>query len=134
MSQTIAAKDLQKGHIIDKVDGNPNIRGTVIAVCSFSNPQAALLPGRTPIIPANYKGSKEHNDVPTSQVNRVRTPMAGPMARAVAREVERCYTEDNPTSVSVKVGHHFVTIAADTLVKVWVPASDAERMWAGKVA
>lgn len=120
----IHASELQVGSIIAEVNGNSNIRGTVQNVHRFCNPQAALLPSRNNV-PANYKESTvlAHSPVDSNTL-RLHCPPPPSEARAAAHAVEQCYAE-KPSSVAILIGHRHVTIQADALVKVWVPASEA---------
>ncbi|MCK9463818.1 MAG: hypothetical protein M0R80_29725 [Proteobacteria bacterium] len=119
MSAVIHARELQVGTIISRVQGNPNIRGTVSEVHQFSNPVSALLPSRSPVGGWNGKG-KEQRLAPLAE------------ARVIAQQVEECYTDGNPTSVSVKIGPKYVTISADAQVEVWLPAKDAVDCFHGR--
>ena len=119
MSAVIHARDLEVGQTISRVHGNPNIRGTVTEVHRFSNPVSALLPSRSPV--GGWKGKGKEHRLP-----------ALVEARVIAQQVEECYTEGNPTTIAVKIGHKHVTIAADTQVEVWVPAKDAVDSFSGR--
>lgn len=112
---TIQASQLQVGSIIDHVEGNPNIRGTVMQVNRFGGAIA----------------NKERGSLP--KTNRKEHPLpALAQARIIAQQVEECYNDSEPTSITVKIGHQNINLRADTRVVVWVPASDVMHALYGR--
>ncbi len=118
--KTILAANLQVGSIIDKVEGNPNVRGTVMQVNRFGNTVSANVPSRRPVGGWDAKG-KEFRPAPLIE------------ARLIAQEVEDCYQESGPTSIAIKIGARNITLAADAKVTVWVPAKEAVDAFYGKM-
>jgi len=105
----VKAYQLKAGDIIDKVESNPNIRGTVTRIHRFSNEIAARKPQ------------------PQQQHRR-----HVPIARAIAREVERCYDEQPLPGVVVCVGSRHVSLDNDTNVSIWATATQAVNNWMGR--
>jgi len=112
----IQASQLQVGSIIDHVEGNPNIRGTVTQVNRFGTPVA----------------NKDRRS-PSQVQNKDLRPLPLQEARIIAKEVEDCYGEDNgPSSITVKIGANNINLRADTPVSVWVPAADVMHALYGR--
>lgn len=123
--KVITANQLAAGSIIMRVEGNPNIRGTVTEVHQFCNSEANRLTDHRDTIAANHRGVTLALTSIGSRTLRVKSPPSSGEARAAAAAVEACYDDNPPTSIAVRIGYQRISLRPDTKVQVWVPATEA---------
>jgi len=122
--KVITANQLAAGSIIMRVEGNPNIRGTVTEVHRFCNAEANRLIDHRDI-PANHRGVTLALTSIGSKTLRIKSPPSSGEARAAAAAAEECYDDNPPTSVAVRIGYQRISLHPDTKVQVWVPSAEA---------
>ena len=103
----ITANRLKNGQFIDKVTGNPAIRGVVKSVNRFANEQANR-DKRSPI--GELKQAK------------------GSINRIIAKEEKDCYSSSANERIAIAIGCKTFTLQADTEVSVYMPATQAMQL------